>query len=90
MNDSIEARVARGADLLDKKVPNWCRRIDVGTLSLEDSCRCVLGQTFHDEDAPRNIGYLAGLLKLRILADPDYYGFSTTSPQNGPPSTKSG
>ncbi len=44
--DPIEARVARGASHLDAHLPGWERRIDLATLDLADSCRCVLGQLY--------------------------------------------
>lgn len=44
MTDTIEARVARGAALLDEAVPGWETMIDLGALDLESSCRCVVGQ----------------------------------------------
>jgi hypothetical protein len=37
-------RVALGAALLDEKDPGWWLRIDLDTLALSSSCRCVLGQ----------------------------------------------
>lgn len=43
MND-IETRVARGAQLLDERMPGWENKIDVENLMLENECACVLGQ----------------------------------------------
>lgn len=41
----IEVRVKAGMALLDEKHgPDWVHRIDVDTLQLSSSCRCVLGQ----------------------------------------------
>lgn len=41
----VEVRVKQGMALLDEKHgPEWVDRIDVDTLNLRDSCRCVLGQ----------------------------------------------
>lgn len=34
----------RGAELLDNRWPNWWRGVDMSTLDLSDSYRCVLGQ----------------------------------------------
>jgi hypothetical protein len=38
------ARVAAGAAFLDKQMPGWAERIDLGQLDLFDECGCVLGQ----------------------------------------------
>jgi hypothetical protein len=41
---AVAGRVAAGAALLDRKVPGWAERIDLGTLSIASCTRCVLGQ----------------------------------------------
>jgi hypothetical protein len=66
MSDSIEAQVARGAALLDEKLPGWDQRIDLDNLDLGNKCNCVLGQEFDDDDAvgPLEFGYDAGLREL--------------------------
>ena len=46
MTDTIEARVVRGAALLDETLPGWVERIDLDNLALDDECDCVLGQTW--------------------------------------------
>lgn len=46
MNDTIEARVARGAALLDEKLPGWVDRINLDKLDLTCGCHCILGQTW--------------------------------------------
>jgi len=48
MTETVEARVARGAEWLDEQEPGWERRIDLAALDLEDGCRCVLGHVFND------------------------------------------
>ena len=54
--DTIEVRVARGAALLDEKLPGWADRIDLDRLDLGSPCRCILGQTWdegrYDDDDP--------------------------------------
>jgi hypothetical protein len=45
---TINARVHRGAALLDEKFPGWESSVNVSTLNLESSCNCVLGQKFGD------------------------------------------
>jgi hypothetical protein len=47
--DTIAARVARGAALLDEKLPGWADRIDLDRLDLASPCRCVLGQLWLDK-----------------------------------------
>lgn len=37
-------RVARGADMLDSRIPGWAERIDVERLDLADGRVCILGQ----------------------------------------------
>lgn len=42
--DEARERVAKGAALLDRERPGWAQQIDTGTLRMETSCFCVLGQ----------------------------------------------
>ncbi len=42
-------RVARGATLLDEKMPGWAERIKLNELVLHNPCRCVLGQLFEGD-----------------------------------------
>jgi len=53
MNDlapeTVQARVARGAALLDEKLPGWDQRIDLDRLNLGDCFTCILGQLFTDQ-----------------------------------------
>lgn len=42
--DEAQARVAKGAAILDQARPGWWNRIDVGTLTLSDPCHCIVGQ----------------------------------------------
>lgn len=44
--DEARARVAKGAALLDERVPDWLERIDTSKLSLLSPCLCVIGQVF--------------------------------------------
>ena len=39
------SEVAKGAAWLDENFPGWEREIDLGTLNINDSCNCVLGQS---------------------------------------------
>lgn len=36
--------VARGAALLDEKLPDWYNLINLDSLEMADECKCVLGQ----------------------------------------------
>lgn len=47
--EEARARVARGAAHLDTIDPTWHERIDVGTLDLSKSCRCICGQLAEGE-----------------------------------------
>lgn len=51
MTDNIATRVARGAALLDEKLPGWVDMIDLDRLDIRSPCRCVLGQTWHDKES---------------------------------------
>ncbi len=42
---AIAERVARGAALLDEKIPGWDKRIDLKTLNLGSCTECIVGQT---------------------------------------------
>lgn len=76
--DTIETRVARGAALMDDKLPGWVERIDLDRLDLHSSCNCILGQEFADhEDVDGEVwtGYDAAQGALLNYADPAEYGF---------------
>jgi hypothetical protein len=66
--DTIEVRVARGAALLDEKLPGWADHIELDRLRLTSSCNCVLGQAFREDVVHAN-SYRAGLINL---FDSDY------------------
>lgn len=42
----LATTVARGAALLDEKVPGWYTRVNVETLKMESCVQCMLGQLF--------------------------------------------
>lgn len=44
VNAELDARVARGAALLDKARPGWAAKISLDTLAMESCDRCILGQ----------------------------------------------
>ena len=43
---TVEERVARGAALLDEKMPGWYKRIDLGSLHMSSCHACILGQLY--------------------------------------------
>lgn len=68
---NVQERVARGVALLDKKVPGWVDRINLATLDVGLSDRCILGQVFG--------GYSLGLSKLQLTLGA-HLGFVASSP----------
>ena len=57
MGDSDDReRAARGAKLLDEKLPRWSDKIDREKLSMKCGLSCILGQCY--------AGYEAGLYEL--------------------------
>jgi hypothetical protein len=75
----VAERVAKGAALLDEKVPGWDQRIDLEILAMRGTCECVLGQLF--EPTPEGAdGYWVGLDRLAIsrlgAAHAAEYGFA--------------
>lgn len=42
--ESQKSRVAKGAALLDKKKPNWFKRINLDDLQMLSNSSCILGQ----------------------------------------------
>jgi hypothetical protein len=53
MPDTIEARVRRGAELLDREWPGWAEWVSGDILAMWSCARCVLGQLFRDFDLGR-------------------------------------
>lgn len=67
-NNTVRQNVARGAALLDEKMPGWEDKIDLERLSMYDGCDCILGQLAGM--------YHRGRAHLRInLGDGYDYGF---------------
>lgn len=73
--DEAEQRVARGAAHLDRVVPGWEHRIDVGTLTMSCGGRCIVGQlTRCGEDGIHN--FYAGCAQLGVEEEEAHaYGF---------------
>ena len=65
---SIEGRVYQGAEMLDKFFPGWASHVNIDTLEITDSRRCVLGQcaSVLQDLATRQANY--------FLHDNNYYG----------------
>lgn len=61
-------RVARGAALLDEKVPGWDRRINLGSLDLGDGDCCIIGQLFPG-DGKYLSNYSAGIDALGLFSE---------------------
>lgn len=70
-------RIAAGIALLDKKVPGWCKRVDLKTLDLRNIFKCTLGQVYKKSAQRRakrlpfdynsdGVGYYQGLRCLKI------------------------
>lgn len=53
---TIADRVARGAALLDVKLPGWETEIDLDTLDIQMCTTCVVGQIFGDHADPYEYG----------------------------------
>jgi hypothetical protein len=46
MRAPAEERVAKGAALMDEKVPGWAEKVDKSRLNISSCADCILGQTF--------------------------------------------
>lgn len=55
------AYVAAGAEWLDENEPGWEGRIDLASLDLSNSCRCVLGQVTPEESYTDSMIRIHGL-----------------------------
>jgi len=70
--EKINALVTRGVDLLDAREPDWWLSINVGTLDVQNSRLCVLGQLYGDYDR--------GLAHLHLtLREAGAYGFAAST-----------
>lgn len=58
-----DRRAARGAALLDERVPGWASLVDTDALNLASPYACVLGQVFDPDDGV-NHGFRVGLIEL--------------------------
>lgn len=62
----LEARVERGAALLDRELPDWRERVHVGALDMRSCALCVVGQVLGS--------YLSGMTSLGFV-DGASHGF---------------
>ncbi len=82
MSGAIAECVAKGAALLDEKVPGWRERIDLDMLDTVSPYGCVLGQLFEENDSLFGFraGYWPGLRALGIpespVTEPAAFGFA--------------
>jgi hypothetical protein len=74
---TVTERVAKGAALLDEKLPDWWIRIDLADLSLRSSCRCILGQLYSGRDTGNPFAEAAR--GLGVYDDAHAYGFDTSA-----------
>jgi hypothetical protein len=76
---AVAESVARGAALLDEKLPGWDERIDLADLQLASCYRCVLGQLFGRYPVPAEGGFSPYGLGIAALGigdeNPSRYGF---------------
>lgn len=85
-------RCARGAALLDLRMPGWAARIDTESLDINSPSRCVLGQLggFGKQRDALGLGSTAridpsdgpGVLRERLLNGCYGHGFSVSIPSS--------
>jgi hypothetical protein len=52
------SRAAAGARVLDTKIPDWAKKVDVSRLDIGDTENCILGQIFGDyNDGQTKLGF---------------------------------
>lgn len=86
ITDKALERAERGATWLDAVYPEWVHRIDLSTLDLHDSCRCVLGQVVDSGNVMsyhvQGRRFMSGFTLVSNLADADWlrdHGFDISS-----------
>lgn len=78
-----DAAVVRGAAFLDRVIPGWEREVEIKSLDLGDTCRCVLGQVFASMAAGSEghidrVPYVSGFTAAR-----EQMGFSMLAVDHG-------
>jgi hypothetical protein len=67
MTMTIEERVLNGAAALDRTTPGWESKVNIETLDMKSTTKCVLGQVFDGNPAGwSGNGYLAGTTILGL------------------------
>lgn len=79
ITETPEQRVARGAALLDERVPGWRANINTDRINMTDGSRCVLGQLapMITRDAWAGYHDAALFLGLADLDEEESHGFLT-------------
>lgn len=72
---TVRPEVRRGADLLDSRVPNWDKRIDLTVLDLNYCDKCIVGQLAYADVFGEWANYREALRLLGIDGDEALYGF---------------
>lgn len=79
---TVAERVAAGAAFLDEHDPGWDQRIDLDSLDLDHTCKCILGQAFADETEWHNrcydSGYDYAVNRFDLLRGGADFGFDTS------------
>src|SRR5689334_22059895 len=78
---------AKGANLLDEKMPGWYKKIDLKTFVWQNHQKCVIGQLFNivdDGDFGDALTYL-GLNSSGYVREQDKYGFGSVDYFQGKP-----
>lgn len=70
MARSLKQRVAAGAKFLDKKAPNWFKKVKRTKLAMHSNEMCVLGQLGNGD-----AWAYAGKIGLDLDVDDEKYGF---------------
>jgi hypothetical protein len=77
LEDSAEARVAKGAAFLDRAQPGWRKRVSTLDLDIRHARHCMLGQVFGDVRTAQE----------RFVKNPDFdpvrLGFWAGAPRDG-------
>lgn len=72
---TIAQRVAKGAALLDEKIPGWPRMVEVAILDIDDPCKCVLGQVRRAQIGDDYYSAYGAMVSALHLIEEEVYGF---------------
>ena len=81
MKIPVSKRVAKGASLLDRKMPGWERQVDLASLEIASCCRCMLGQLYEQfELGDERLFDKESRQRVTVNGTPAYrHGFDATS-----------